>query len=94
MGCAWLWEWRLHFLFLHVKIGLEVESLDIHTPSLEEQNPQLYEDYLKDLNAFKASDHHVLFVSFSNVANPVKQGERLTALPDSVDYISLNNPSK
>lgn len=72
----------------------EVESLDIHTPSLEEQNPQLYEDYLKDLNAFKASDHHVLFVSFSNVANPVKQGERLTALPDSVDYISLNNPSE
>lgn len=31
----------------------EVESLDIHTPSLEEQNPQLYEDYLKDLNALK-----------------------------------------
>ena len=42
----------------------------------------------------KPSDHHVLFVSFSNVANPVKQGERLTALPDSVDYISLNNPSE
>lgn len=72
----------------------DMESLEIHNPSFEEQNPQLYADYLKDLNSFKASDHHVLFISFSNVTNPVKQGERLTALPDSVDYISLNNPSE
>ena len=25
----------------------EIESLDINTPSLEDKNPQLYEDYLK-----------------------------------------------
>ena len=72
----------------------EVESLNINTPSFEEKNPQLYADYLKDLNAFKASDHHVLFVSINNVANPTKQAERLTAMPDSLDYISLNNPTE
>ena len=72
----------------------EVESLTIHTPSIEEQNPQLYAEYLENLNAFKASDHHVLLVSFNNVANPTKQAERLTALPDSLDYICLNNPAE
>lgn len=72
----------------------EVESLDINSPSFEEKNPQLYADYLKNLNEYKASDHHVLFVSFANVANPTKLGERLTALPDSVDYISLTNPAE
>ncbi len=29
-----------------------------------------------------------------NVADPSKQAERLSALPDSIDYISLNNPDK
>lgn len=72
----------------------DVESLDIVNPSFEEKNPQLYADYLKNLNAYKAGDHHVLFVSFDNVANPVKLGERLTALPDSLDYISLKNPTE
>lgn len=70
----------------------EVESLEIHTPSLEEQNPQLYADYLKDLNAYKASDHHLMMVSVDNPLVPTKQSERLTALPDSVDYVSLNHP--
>lgn len=70
----------------------EVESLDIHTPSLEEQNPQLYQDYLKDLNAYKQGEHHLLMVSVENPVVPTKQAERLTALPDSVDYISLNHP--
>lgn len=72
----------------------EVESLEIHTPSLEEQNPQLYADYLKDLNAYKASEHHIALVSFDNVANPTKQADRLNAMPDSLDYIILNNPSE
>lgn len=70
----------------------EVESLEIHSPSFEEQNPQLYADYLKDLNAYKASDHHILMVSVENPLVPTKQADRLTAIPDSVDYISLNHP--
>ena len=70
----------------------EIESLDINTPSLQETNPQLYEDYLKDLNTYKGGNHKLVMVSVDNVADPSKQAERLTALPDSVDYISLNNP--
>ena len=70
----------------------DVESLDINSPSLEEQNPQLYEDYLKDLNAYKASDHKIVMVSVENTLDPVKQAERLSVLPDSIDYVCLNNP--
>ncbi len=71
----------------------EPESLDINNPSFEEQNAQLYADYLDDLKAYKAGNHSVVFVSFDNSPEaPVKQAERLTIVPDSVDYICLNNP--
>lgn len=70
------------------------ESIDlIYSPSIEEQNPQLYEDYLKDLNAYKKAEHHFMFVSFDNKESaPSKQAERINALPDSIDIVSLNNP--
>lgn len=70
----------------------EPESLDLHNPSLEEQNPQLYQDYLQDLKNYKAGEHKLMLVSFDNpLGDPSKQAERLTALPDSLDFINLNN---
>jgi hypothetical protein len=33
----------------------ETESLDINYPTLEEQNPELYKQYLKALRDYKAS---------------------------------------
>ena len=71
----------------------EVESLKLNTSTFEEQNPQLYADYLKDLIRYKSEEHKVLFVSFENPQDvPAKQAERLTVVPDSVDFICLNNP--
>lgn len=71
----------------------EPESLTLHNTSFEEQNPQLYQDYLQDLRNYKAGDHKIMLVSFDNpVNNPTKQAEHLTILPDSVDFINLNNP--
>ncbi len=70
----------------------EPESLDLHHPSLEEQNPQLYQDYLQDLKNYKAGEHKLMLVSFDNpLGDPCKQAERLTALPDSLDFINLNH---
>ncbi|NDV79303.1 glycoside hydrolase family 18 [Dysgonomonas sp. 511] len=69
------------------------ESLDLKNPTLEDSNPQLYADYLKNLRDYKAGEHNAIFVSFDNPKTiPMKQAERLTALPDSVDFICLNNP--
>lgn len=68
------------------------ESLDLYNPTFEEQNSQLYADYIKDLNNYKAGEHKITFVSFENPQGaPGKQAERLTAVPDSVDFICLNN---
>lgn len=73
----------------------EVESLDMETSSIEKQNPGLYADYLKDLNRFKAEDHKITMVSFDNPeGEPSKQAEHLTYLPDSIDFVCLNNTDK
>lgn len=73
---------------------VEPESLDIKNPSLEEQNPALYAQYMEALRAYKAGDHKVVFVTMDNPVNaaPAIRPQHLTTLPDSVDFIVLNNP--
>lgn len=71
----------------------ELESVNLNNPTIEDVNPQLYEDYLKNLKAYKKRNHKAVIVSFDNPAtSPAKQAERLTAIPDSVDFVCLNNP--
>lgn len=82
----------LSLSFVACQDWIETESLDINSPSFEEQYPQLYADYLKDLNAYKASEHKISIAAIDNVANPKKQAERLSVMPDSLDVIVLNNP--
>ena len=41
----------------------ETESLDINYPTLEEQNPELYKQYLKALRDYKAGEHKVVLGS-------------------------------
>lgn len=73
----------------------ETESLNIKTPTLENSNPELYESYLASLREYKASEHKVVIAKFDNKeTNPVGQGEHISALPDSVDYVILNNLDK
>ncbi|MCD8072090.1 MAG: glycoside hydrolase family 18, partial [Alistipes sp.] len=71
----------------------EEERLDIKTPSLEDQNPKLYAQYLENLRQYKARPHKVVFTALDNYqATASKKSEQLGSLPDSVDYISLMNP--
>lgn len=71
----------------------ETESLNIQNPSLEDVNPELYESYIESLKEYKASEHKIVIAKFDNKeTNPVGQGEHISALPDSVDYVILNNP--
>lgn len=70
----------------------DTESLNIHTPTMEELNPELYAQYLESLNNFKASDHKVVIVSVNNVSTvTTSRSQHLTDMPDSLDYICLNN---
>lgn len=81
------------FTFTACSDWTETEGLDINVDSWEKQNPGLYADYLEDLKTYKKSDHKLLFVALTNSKEaPKKQAERLTALPDSIDFVSLANP--
>lgn len=72
----------------------ETESLDIHRPTLEEQNPELYAQYMQALRDYKARDHKIVFVSVDNPSTaPSQRSEHIKTLPDSVDYIVLKNPA-
>lgn len=70
----------------------DVESITLQEPSIESQNPELYAKYLESLKAYKQSSHLVTIVSMNNVASmPSNRSQHLTDIPDSVDYICLNN---
>ena len=56
----------------------ETESLDINYPTLEEQNPELYKQYLKALRDYKAGEHKVVLVSMDNTTSaPAQRNEHL-----------------
>lgn len=70
----------------------DVESVNLNAPTLETQNPQLYEEYVRSLNEYKASEHQVTILSVDNVADtPSGRSQALSSLPDSVDYVCLNS---
>ena len=66
------------------------ESINIHYPTFEEQNPQLYADYIRDLKRYKDGEHKLVFVSFDNpetnpispdVPGPDPEGWRVRRMP-------------
>lgn len=71
------------------------ESMELETPSLEKDNPELWQAYLASLREYKASEHKIMMVRFNNQPGiPSGQVQRLSAFPDSVDYIILENPEE
>lgn len=68
------------------------EKMELESPSLEKDNPELWQAYLASLREYKATDHKVMIVKFDNHReNPIGQAQRISALPDSIDYIMLEN---
>lgn len=68
------------------------EKMELETPSLEKDNPEFWQAYLASLREYKATDHKVMIVKFDNhLENPTGQAQRISALPDSIDYIMLEN---
>ena len=72
----------------------DVEPVDINQPGIEHQNPELYQRYLASIRAYKASNHKIMMVWFDNSqAVPFTQAQHINAIPDSVDYVVLTQPS-
>lgn len=70
----------------------EVQSVDLETPTLEDQNPELYARYMESIREYKKSDHLVMYVSHNNTNEVIShRSQHITVLPDSVDYIVLQD---
>ena len=81
------------FLFAGCSEWTEPESVKINVPTLESQNPELYAQYLQSLRDYRGSEHKILIAKFDNVAGaPAGRSEHINCLPDSVDYVIMNNP--
>lgn len=71
----------------------DIESVDINEPGIKNQNAALYADYLANLRAYKQSHHKVVFGWLDNSEKlPASQGQTITAVPDSLDYLVLTSP--
>lgn len=69
------------------------DSLGLKYPSFEEQNPELYKQYLQRLREYKQTNHPVtIFAVTGSEKIPGQQNEHLTTVPDSVDFIRMSDP--
>jgi len=72
-----------------------VEPIDVHYTTLEEKNPSLYNAYYQSLREYRATLHGIMIAKFDNKStSTVGMADHLTALPDSVDYVILTNPTE
>ncbi len=67
------------------------ENVEIKEPNLEQDNPELYAQYLAALREYKQrAGHKVVYAWFDNsLKNTVTRAHHITTLPDSVDVITL-----
>ena len=72
----------------------ETEPVNVIYETLESKNPDLYAKYLQSLRDYHVSAHQVLIAKFDNKAEaPSGRADHISCLPDSVDFVVLNNPS-
>jgi hypothetical protein len=81
------------FLFAGCSSWTEPESEKINNPGIETQNPELYEEYLSNLREYRNTNHKTTIAWFDNSCKfPINQSQHVSALPDSLDYVSLMYP--
>jgi len=72
----------------------EQEPLEFDYVTIDEKNPDLYEAYLQSVRDYHATEHQVLIARFDNKEGiPSGRADHINCLPDSVDYVVLNNVS-
>lgn len=70
----------------------EQEPVDFNYLTPADKNPELYEAYLQSIRDYHATEHQVLIARFDNKATaPAGRADHINCLPDSVDYVVLNN---
>ena len=73
----------------------EPESIDLDYGTIDKVEPVAYQKYLANLREYRTLPHKHVYTWFANTENAFgSQGHRISALPDSVDVIVLQNPDK
>ncbi|MCD8044270.1 MAG: glycoside hydrolase family 18 [Tannerellaceae bacterium] len=66
------------------------ETLGIDNPTIQEENDELYQEYLEEIRKYKKTHHKLLIGWFDNqVKTPASRGQHLESVPDKVDIVSL-----
>jgi hypothetical protein len=77
-------------LFAACSEWTEPESLTIKTPTVETENPALYQQYLENLRNYKKTHHQLLIGVFDNSDKTfISRGMHIASVPDKVDIVSL-----
>lgn len=71
----------------------ETESQDLNFDTVDTVDPAAYARYLQNLRDYRATEHSKIYAWFNNTPRFTSQANRLTALPDSIDVVSLDNPA-
>ena len=73
----------------------DVDNQKFEYGNVEEENPELYAEYLASLRAYRKSDHTQIYAWYDNsVKVPVSRAHYLRDIPDSIDVVSLIYPDK
>lgn len=73
----------------------EPESIDIEYGTIDKVDPVAYQKYLANLREYRSLPHTHVYAWFDNIETAFgSQGHRISALPDSVDVIVIQNPDK
>lgn len=71
----------------------EPKSVDLNYGTIETANPEAYANYLKNLRAYRGTDHKKVYAWFDNSGTAFgSQADRLSAIPDSVDVVVIKHP--
>lgn len=71
----------------------DTESINLKEPGISDQAPELYAKYLKNLQAYKNSDHKIVYGWFDNSEKvPFTRGQHIVDAPDSLDVIIMMTP--
>lgn len=71
----------------------DVDNLKVEYGNVEQENPELYAQYLSSLRAYRQTDHTEVYAWYDNsVKVPVSRAHYLRDIPDSIDVVGLLYP--
>lgn len=72
----------------------EPEHVDLGYGTIDKAEPESYIKYLENLRAYRNKEHKLVYAWFNNSTDAFgSQGHRISALPDSIDVVILQNPA-